>query len=65
MTALAKTIKPKAPLNSRPRIWWMGFTLDHDEGEARRLFVDKYGHEPRLFVRDPAILKVGPIEGER
>ena len=61
-TQLAYDIQPKAPLESEPELWWMGFTLGMDDDEAERAFIAKHGHAPRLFVRDGAILKVGPIE---
>jgi len=59
-TQLALEIEPKAPLKSE--VWWMGFTLDHDEAEALGKFVAKHGHQPRVIVRDNAIMKVGPID---
>ena len=63
-TELATSIKPIQPLQSEP-IWWMGFTLDMPDENAEALFIERHGHAPRLFVRDDAILKVGPIEEER
>ena len=62
MTQLATDITPVAPLRSRPRITWMGFTLDHDEDEAQRKFIEKHGHPPRVILRDAAIMLVGPID---
>lgn len=62
-TELALGIKAKAPLQAE--VWWMGFTLDSDDDDAEAKFVAKHGHPPRVFLRDGAILKVGPIEEER
>ena len=59
-TQLALDIQPKAPLQAK--VWWMGFTLDTDDDEAQAKFVERHGHLPRVFLRDGAILKVGPID---
>ena len=61
-TQLATDIKPVAPLRSKPEVWWMGFTLDHDEDEAQCKFIEKHGHPPRVILRDGAIMKLGPID---
>ena len=63
-TELATDFEQVQPLQSEP-ILWMGFTLDMPDDAAEALFIERHGHAPRLFVRDDAILKVGPIEEER
>ena len=54
-----------APLQSKPIVWWMGFWRTTPDDWAERRFIEKHGHKPRAFVRDGAILKVGPIEEGR
>jgi len=64
MTALAKQIEPTAPLQSRPFVWWMGFSGDTSFEDAEQEFEQRHGHPPRTVVRDGAIVKAGPIGEE-
>ena len=50
-----------APLRGEP-VWWMAFTLDMPDDDAGAAFTKRHGYPPRVYVRDGAILKVGPIE---
>ena len=60
MTALAKQIEPTAPLQSRPFVWFMGFTHCTTFDETERIFTKRHGYKPRLLVRDASV-KAGPI----
>ena len=61
-TQLATSITPTAPLRSKPVVWYMGFSGDTDFDTAAAKFEERHGRPPRVFLRDGAILKVGPIE---
>jgi hypothetical protein len=65
-TELATDLDPLAPLRSRPEVWWMGFTPDMDWDKAAAIFERKHGARPRVELRTPGALLVGPIEeGEK
>ena len=40
---------------------WLGLTLDATDEQARAAFRRKHGYPAALVVRDPTIVKVGPI----
>lgn len=40
---------------------WQGFTLDHNEDDAARIFHQRYGRMPEYIVEDHGQLWVGPI----
>lgn len=40
---------------------WRMFTRDHDEADAARLFVQRYGQPPEYLIEDGAYLYVGPV----
>ena len=48
---------------------WLGLTLDATDAQARAAFRRKHGYRAARVVRDPTIVKVGPIgrgaRGER
>jgi hypothetical protein len=43
------------------RSWWLAFSLDHDEGDACRLFLARFGVLPELVLRSHNLLWIGPI----
>jgi hypothetical protein len=44
--------------------YWLAFTGDHDEGDAARCFLRRYGQPPRyLFDGLGGLLLVGPVPG--
>ena len=45
MTALAKQIELTAPLQSRPFVWFMGFTHCTTFDEAERIFTKRHGYK--------------------
>ena len=61
-TQLAIDLPSVNPLESKPEVYWMGFWRITPDEQAEERFIEKHGHKPRAFVRDGAILKVGPIE---
>ena len=61
-TQLATEISTTAPLKSRPELIWLGFTPDTEFDVASRIFERKHGHPPRVELRTPGALLVGPIE---
>jgi hypothetical protein len=53
---------------SDSREFWLEFTLDHSEIEARKNFVERFGVEPQYVRREPItpgsksqVLRVGPV----
>jgi hypothetical protein len=53
---------------SDPREFWLEFTLDHSEIEARKNFVERFGVEPQYVRRElilpgakQKVLRVGPV----
>ena len=64
-TQLAIDIEPRAPLRSKPELFWLGFTPDMDWDTAQRLFEERYGYTPRIELRNGGALLVGPIEEAR
>ena len=63
-TQLATDIEPRAPLRSKPELIWLGFTPDTDFDTAAQIFERKHGKPPRVEVRTPGALLVGPVEEE-
>ena len=61
-TQLATNLPPTKPLQSRPEVLWLGFTPDIEFDTAARIFEKRYGHKPRVLVRDGGSVKAGPIE---
>lgn len=43
---------------------WQGFTVDHNEDDAARLFAQRYGQQPTFIVEDRHVLFVGPIPAQ-
>ena len=44
--------------------YWLAFTQDHDENDAARCFVRRYGQPPRyIFDGLGGLLLVGPVPG--
>lgn len=41
--------------------YWRGFTRDTDEGEAARIFEQRYGQPPAFLIESKGILLAGPI----
>jgi hypothetical protein len=53
---------------SDPREFWLEFTPDHSEIEARKNFVQRFGVEPQYVRKEPIlpgakqkVLRVGPV----
>ena len=63
-TQPATSIKPTAPLQSRPELIWLGFTPDTDFDTAARIFEKRHGHPPATLTRFGGWLRVGPIGEE-
>ena len=57
-----EAIEGAAPLQSRPRILWQGYTPDADFEWAEQDFEKRHGHRPETLTRFGGWLRVGPIE---
>lgn len=42
-------------------VYWLGFTLDHDEAAAQAAFAARFGVRPATVERGPGLLFVGPV----
>jgi hypothetical protein len=63
MDAPQDWVQPELPLSAGRIVWWMGFTPNTTDDEARAKFIAKYHYEPRIR-RDDAGVYAGPIEEE-
>lgn len=48
----------------RSEVYWLAFTASHDEKDAVKIFVQRFGFQPEKIFTEKRVLWLGPISRE-